>query len=114
MTLSISNGDGSIARDLYAMDNWAVYWCSGQLNGSAEELTCRVALEPGGTIDVFGFQLAAQPNPSVYTRTYGQSGVHRKSRFLSDELRFVANGIDDHAVTLSVFSPAISTSGDQT
>jgi len=106
MILSISNSDGSIARDLYATDNWALYWCSGQLNGSAEELTCRVALEAGSAIDAFGFQLAAQPNPSAYNRTYSRSGVYRRSRFMNDELRFVAHGIDNHAVTVTVFSPA--------
>jgi hypothetical protein len=109
MTLSISNSGGSIAREQYAESNWAVCWCSGQLSGSAEDLTCRVAVDAGSAIDVFGFQLGAQPNPSAYRRTYGQSGVYPNTRFLDDELRFVANGIDDHSVALSVFSR----SGDQ-
>lgn len=104
MTLTISNSGGSIAREQHAENNWAVYSCSGQLSGDAEDLTCRVALEAGSAIEVFGFQLDAQPNPSAYRRSHGQSGIYRNSRFLDDELRFVANGIDDHTVAMRVFS----------
>jgi hypothetical protein len=104
MTLSLSNSGGSIDREQYAENGWAVYSCSGQLSGSAEDLTCRVAVQAGAAIEVFGFQLDAQPNPSAYRRTYAQSGVYRNSRFLDDELRFMANGIDDHSVAMSVFS----------
>ncbi len=104
MTLSISNSGGSIAREQHAADKWGVYSCSGQIEGSAEDLTCRVAVDAGSAIEVFGFQLDAQPNPSAYRRTYARSGIYTSSRFLDDELRFVANGIDDHSVAVRVFS----------
>jgi hypothetical protein len=104
MTLSISNAAGTISSVQRVTSDWASYWCAGQIDGSAEDLTCRLALDGGGAIETFGFQLGAQPNPSDYRRTYSQSGVFGNSRFLDDELEFVANGIDDHAVALRVFS----------
>jgi len=104
MTLSISNSNGRIDRVEYAHDNWAVYWCSGQLNGGAGDLTCRVDLDAASAIEMFGFQLEAQTNPSAYRRTYGQSGIHGNARFMEDELRFLANGIDDHSISMRVFT----------
>jgi hypothetical protein len=104
MTLSISNSNGRIDHVHYAYDDWAVYWCSGQLDGDAGDLSCRVELDAASTIDAFGFQLDAQPNASAYRRTYDQSGIYRNARFMQDELRFVANGIDDHSITMRVFT----------
>jgi hypothetical protein len=104
MTVSISNSNGRIDRVQYSDDNWAVYWCSGQLNGDAGDLTCRVDVDAASAIEVFGFQLDAQPNPSAYRRTYGRSGIYGNARFLEDELRFVATGIDDHSIAMRVFT----------
>jgi hypothetical protein len=63
-----------------------------------------VELDAASTIEGFGFQLDAQPNPSAYRRTYDRSGIYRNARFTQDELQFVANGIDDHSITVRVFT----------
>jgi hypothetical protein len=110
ITLSISNAAGTISSVQRVTNEWAPCWCSGKIDGNAEDLACRLAVNAGASIEAFGFQLEAQPNPADYQRTYGQSGVFRSSRFLEDELEFVANGIDDHAVGMRVFSRL----GDQT
>jgi hypothetical protein len=106
ITLAILNAEGSITSEHIANNEWRLASCSGELGGSADDVTCRLELEAGAAVEVFGFQLEAQPNPSGYRRTFDKSGVHKKCRFAEDELRFVANGIDDHEVTIRVFSPA--------
>jgi hypothetical protein len=102
--LSLSNSAGSIAADQFADGNWRLLSCSGDLSDGAAEVTCRATVEAGTAVDVYGFQLSAQPNSSAYRRTGAESAVYAHSRFLDDELQFIANGIDDHAVSLRIFS----------
>jgi hypothetical protein len=104
LELSLSNADGTIAVEQFAGSNWRLLSCSGELGGTAEEVTCSATIGGGSGVEVYGFQLSAQPNPSGYRRTRAESGVYANSRFLDDELKFVANGIDDHAVSLRIFS----------
>jgi hypothetical protein len=104
--ISISNGDGGVRSEHFADAEWRLLSCSGEIQGSAESITCGFAIGGGTAVELFGSQLAAQPGPSEYRLSRGASGVYRNSRFCDDELRFVANGIDDHAVALRVFSRA--------
>jgi hypothetical protein len=103
-TLSLSNRSGTISSEHSLDPTWRVYSCSGRIDSTAEDLTCRVALDPGASIEAFGFQLQAQPNPGVYRRTADQAGVYQATRFLDDQLQFVGSGIDDHSTELRVFS----------
>jgi hypothetical protein len=104
LQVSISNAGGAVEAVQLARSEWSVVSCSGAIETDVEELSCRIELEPGAAIELFGLQLQAQPNPSAYRRTYGRSGVHTKARFLDDQIRFEAHGIDDHAATVRVFS----------
>jgi hypothetical protein len=102
--LMISNSAGTITTEQSVDQGWTVCSCSGRIDSTVEDITCRVALEAGTSLEAAGFQLQAQPSPGTYRRTAGQSGVYGASRFLDDELQFVANGIDDHATEMRVFS----------
>jgi hypothetical protein len=104
VALSLSNANGTIAAEQVAGEQWRLVSCSGELTGAAEDLACRFSIAAGGAVEVFGFQLSAQANADAYRRTHSQAGVYSNSHFLDDELKFTANGIDDHAVTLRVFS----------
>jgi hypothetical protein len=104
LVLSISNSGGTITSEHSVDQSWKFVSCSGRLDSAAEDLTCRIALDAGASIESFGFLLQAQPNPGTYRRTGSEAGVYRTSRFFDDELRFVANGIDNHSTELRVFS----------
>jgi hypothetical protein len=104
VSLSLLNADGEITSEHFAADEWRLVSCSSELAGSAEDVSCRFAVDAAAAVDVYGFQLSAQSNPDTYRRTYSASGVYADSHFLDDELKFTANGIDDHAVTVRVFS----------
>ena len=102
--LSLSNSAGMMTAAQFADTNWRLVSCSGELEGDADDITVRASFDPGAAADVYGCQLSAQPNPSAYRRTRAESGVYPNSRFLDDELTFIANGIDDHALSLRIFS----------
>jgi hypothetical protein len=100
----LTNADGTAVSEYPVGPIWTRYTCSGAIEGEAEDITCRFETGAGAAVEVFGFQLEAQPNASAYRVTRTQSGVYTRTRFLEDEIVFVANGIDDHAAIVRLYS----------
>jgi hypothetical protein len=100
----LTNADGTAVSEYAVGPSWTRYACSGAIEGEAEDITCRFETAAGAAVEVFGFQLEAQPNSSAYRVTGTQSGVYPKTRFFEDEILFVANGIDDHAAIVRLYS----------
>jgi hypothetical protein len=102
--LAIQTADGVARTQTKVHQQWKRCICSGQVQGTATEIACRIELRPGASVELFAPQCDAQPNPSPYMLTANRGGIYPKTRFSEDRLRFVANGMDDHAVTVRLFS----------
>ena len=79
-------------------------WCSGALPGDAEEITCRLEIAPGETVEVSRLSLHAQPMPGAYRRTAQFTGIFAETRFDDDRLVVTADGPDNHSTTVRLMS----------
>jgi hypothetical protein len=102
--LAIENGDGSIETDAEADTQWRRVFCSGSLGGAAEEISCRLQLEPGAVVEVRGLQMGPQPGVSSAKRTTERNGAFHETRFADDALVFGADGSDNHSTTIRLVS----------
>ena len=100
-----SLGDGSSSSHTVT-PAWKRFSLSYKLNSSSENVTVGLSLSSGGSVDLFGFQLDAQPAPSEYRRSTTHNGVYSNARFRDDRLESVATGISRYAVKLAIASPA--------
>lgn len=80
---------------------WRRYSLSTPGGGAAESGVFAV-LAPGGSVDLYGAQLEAQPAVSNYKKTLQQGGVHPGARFSTDTLEDRATGPGEHAAVLSI------------
>ena len=55
-----------------------------------------------GAIEVFGFQVEAQPCASAYKKTGARNGVYSSARFGEDTLRVVTDGPDQHRFQIRI------------
>jgi hypothetical protein len=62
-------------------------------------------LPAGALVDIFGFQVEAQPAPSTYMRSQSTTGVYPRARFDQDELTVTAQGPDNLEVRVRIVSP---------
>jgi hypothetical protein len=60
--------------------------------GGVDSMSFGVELPAGVSVELFGFQAAAQPAASSYRKTFGVSGVFGAARFDGDEFAVVADG----------------------
>jgi hypothetical protein len=85
--------------------SWKRFVLSGASETAGESITFGLSLEPGEAVDVFGMQVQAQPNPSMYRRTLGQGGVYPNCRFGSDVLSMTADGPDQYSCSILLIVP---------
>jgi len=71
---------------------WKRVFVSGPGDGSTDRSTFSIALAPGQTVEVKGLQLEAQPYPSKYKPTAGESRVYEETYFGADELTVTSTG----------------------
>lgn len=95
---------GTLRSEYVAAENWTEVSCSGALEGSGEEVTCRLDIEAGGTVEVGKLRLHAQPMPGEHRRTAQYSGVFPETRFDQDGLEFTAEGPGNHSTTIRLYS----------
>jgi hypothetical protein len=65
---------------------WSRVVSSGRLSDSGDQFTVGLNLSPGQQLFVFGFQLEAQIQPSMYRATFDTGGVYPFSHWASDSL----------------------------
>ena len=102
--VTMSLGDGTVSSTAVVGAVRQRVFCSGSIGGAAEQITCSLSLPAGASVEVLGMQLEAQPYPSAYRRTRGRAGIYERTRFVEDELSFIAQGLDDHAVRVRLYS----------
>jgi hypothetical protein len=65
-----------------------------------------LSVPAGATLDVFGFQVDAQPSAGIYVQNTGESGVYPNARFDLDQLTVTATGLGQSSMELSILSEA--------
>lgn len=92
----------STAREV--TPNWRRLVSSGNLGATEVGVSFGVELEPGATVELFGFQLEPQPAASKYRATKSRSGVYRNARFAEDNLRLITEGPQSTATVVRIAS----------
>ena len=106
VTLTRRTADGLYSRTEITGPAWRRLQSFGYVDGTAEAVEFEFAIPAGATVEVFGFQAEAQPQPSVYKKTGSQGGVYRATRFSEDSVAPVAVGPNDYAVQIQLLSKA--------
>lgn len=81
---------------------WTRLTSAGQLTDTATSISFGVALDPGGTVDVFGMQVEAQAAASLYKKTADRGGVYSNARFRDDALTITTVGPNRHSCELDI------------
>ncbi len=83
---------------------WKRLISSGNLAAEEMGMYFGVELEPGATVELFGFQAESQPGASKYKATWMRSGVYKSARFAEDSLRRVTEGHQSSAAVVRIVS----------
>lgn len=94
LTLVLSTTGGSAAKTFPLSAQWTRLSFQGVLGFTTTSVTFGVQIEPGGSVDLFGMQVEAQPAPSDYKKTGARGGVYAKARFGEDRIAVTARGTD--------------------
>jgi hypothetical protein len=100
--LNITNAGEAATHKLSSA--WRKVHVSSGAGQQSDHIASTLEIEAGGTVEVYGLQLDAQPSPSEYRRTEARSGVYKKTRFAEDTLSFTAEGKDNHRTTVLLIS----------
>jgi hypothetical protein len=97
ITLFQSAGAASVSKSFAVGETWRRLEYGGTLSTTEETVEFGVTVEPGVTVELFGFQVDAQTGASSYRRTTARGGVHEEAWFLDDTLTRTAAGPDDNS-----------------
>jgi hypothetical protein len=93
---------GSLTEAQAVGPQWTRLISAGQLQDTADSISFGIALNPGTTVDVFGFQVEAQIAASLYKETSETSGVYPNARFQSDAFTITTVGPDRNSCELDI------------
>jgi hypothetical protein len=106
VTLTRRTTDGEDSRAHVLGQQWQRLVSSGQISGTAAAIEMAIEIPAGVTVDLYGLQAEAQPQPSAYKKTTSRGGVYPATRFALDSLRSVAAGLNDYSVEVKLTSKA--------
>jgi hypothetical protein len=104
VTLTRRTADGNDARRESTGPLWRRIYSFGGIEGTADEIEFGITIPAGGTVELFGLQAEAQPQPSAYKRTDSQAGVYGATRFKDDALSPIAAGPNDYSLQVHLVS----------
>jgi hypothetical protein len=100
----VRSGGGASSTSTFALTNsWQRISTAGSLSATGATFKVDVALDAGGTVQIFGPQLEAQPAAGPYRRSLGSSGVY-SVRFESNLLNSDAVGLDRYSSVIRLLS----------
>jgi len=94
---------GSAVQPLAITSNWKRYYLTGAVPGE-DNAPFSVELQPGQSMDVWGFQVEAGPYPSQYVPVTTASGIYERTSFAADELAITATGVGLFATEFTLIS----------
>jgi hypothetical protein len=98
--VTLVRGSDSLACRVTA--DWRRLAFSGNSQNAAETIAFGVQLRPGGTVEVCGLQVEAQPGASPYKKSGARGGVYPDARLQGDSLDITTEGPNRHACVLQV------------
>ncbi len=102
-SLEVSDGAAQVASAPFDSTNqWKQYSAKYNLLSGLETVSFRIVVPSGGTVDIYGPQLEAQPAPSQYKKTAQQAGVYSNARFADDVLTDRATGLNRHSGVIRI------------
>jgi len=91
------------ASNIYATQAaWSRISLSGSLNTAVDSITVGIAVPAGQSVDVYGFQLEAQPAASPYKSSFSAGGVYSNAHFSQDALTVTTTGPNRNHCTLTI------------
>ncbi len=98
VSLEVSDGAAQVVSATFDSTNqWKRYSVGYSLSSGLETISFRIVVPSGGTVDLYGPQLEAQPASSQYKKTLQQAGVYSDARFAEDVLGDRATGVNRHS-----------------
>jgi len=104
ITLMQTTTGASIGQTFPLSTQWQRISFTGNCGQSTTQVTFAAQLAAGGSVDLFGMQVEAQPAPSDYKQTVDQGGVFAKARFASDQFTVTAQGTDVYDVVVKIIA----------
>ena len=83
---------------------WKRAFVSGLGVSGAAQSTFSIVLAAGQTIDLWGLQVEAQPNPSAYKQTNAAIGIYEETYFENDELKITSTSLGLSSCEISLIS----------
>jgi hypothetical protein len=105
VTLFASTTGGEVAEPFALSSTWRRISMPVDLGLETETVKFGVRFAAGGgSVEVFGMQVEAQPAAGEYQRTGAKSGVHSHARFMDDALTVRARGTDVYDAVMRIVS----------
>jgi hypothetical protein len=86
VSLFRQTADASDSHSYALATKWHRASLSGSFSTSATSVSVGITVPAGNSVDVFGWQLEAQPAPSPYKATFSASGIYANAHFSQDSL----------------------------
>lgn len=102
ITLFQSTQTESASRAIRIGPVWKRLEHGAKLDATEETVDFGMTIDAGDAVEVFGFQVEAQPGASKYKKTTAGSGVHANASFAEDTLTRTTRGIDDNSCRLRI------------
>ena len=94
--------DASYSQSYVARAAWSRISLSGRLITAAVSITVGITVPAGQSVDVYGFQLEAQPAASPYQASFSASGVYANAHFSQDAFTVTTTGPNHNQCILMV------------
>lgn len=102
VTLSIAAAGASATKTFALGTQWTRISLAANLGQNTTPVTFGAQLPAGGTVQLFGIQVEAQPGASDYKQTGATGGVYTNARFGSDTLTVTAQGTDVYDAVVQI------------
>lgn len=104
VALILTTAGGSAARTFALGTQWTRVSLPGSLGLNTTSVTFGAQLDPGGSVELFGMQVEAQPGASDYKKTGARGGIYAKARFAEDRLAVTAQSTDVYDAVIRIAS----------
>jgi hypothetical protein len=94
VTLIASTAGGNVSKTFLTGGLWQRVTLLASLALNTTSVTFGAQLDAGGSVDLFGMQVEAQPAASEYRQTGSGGGVYSRARFGGDQISVTAQGTD--------------------
>ncbi len=109
VTLSRSDGNNTASQSASPSSAWARFYLSSAFASSQSTLCEFSLMVPAESIvDVFGFQVDAQPQPGTYLPTTSVNATYPFARFDMDQVTVASTGPSQNNLRLNILSRASS------